>query len=127
MNQKNTLDALKKLAESDASIEVVWLYGSRAKGTADADSDFDLAIAFQALPAKRAPYFTEDLAFQWMEQVNAKVSIVDINQIPIPLAYNIIQEGEIIMSTNPLRIHSEQSRVWSLWEEYRYEYLKNRA
>ena len=127
MNQKHTLNALKKLAESDASIEAVWLYGSRAKGTVDADSDFDLAIAFQALPAKRAPYFTEDLAFQWMEQVNAKVSIVDINQIPIPLAYNIIEEGKIIMSTNPLRIHSEQSRVWSLWEEYRYEHLKNRA
>ncbi|OOV87471.1 type VII toxin-antitoxin system MntA family adenylyltransferase antitoxin [Oceanospirillum linum] len=127
MNQKHTLNALKKLAESDASIEVVWLYGSRAKGTADADSDFDLAIAFQSLPENRASYFTEDLAFQWMEQVNVKISIVDINQIPIPLAYNIIEEGEIIMSANPLRIHSEQSRVWSLWEEYRYEYLKNRA
>ena len=125
MNQKHTLNTLKKMAESDSSIEVVWLYGSRAKGTADADSDFDLAIAFQSLPENRASYYTEDLAFQWMEQVNVKISIVDINQIP--LAYNIIEEGGIIMSANPLRIHSEQSRVWSLWEEYRYEYLKNRA
>ena len=40
------LDRLKRLAVNHEGIEVVWLYGSRATGQEQPDSDFDLAIAF---------------------------------------------------------------------------------
>lgn len=37
---------LIQLAQTDAEIVVLWLYGSRAKGVAHAFSDYDLAVAF---------------------------------------------------------------------------------
>ena len=41
---------LKKLTDKallDNDIDVVWLYGSQAKGTAHSKSDIDMAIAFK--------------------------------------------------------------------------------
>ena len=127
MNQSDVLETLQQLAEHNGNIEVVWLYGSRVKGTADQESDYDLAIALSPLEEKRDPFYTEELAYQWSQSVGVSVSIVDINQIPTPLAYNVINEGQVVMCVNSLRLHTEQARVWSLWEEYRYEYVKNRA
>ncbi|WP_404358383.1 nucleotidyltransferase domain-containing protein [Methylotuvimicrobium sp. KM1] len=44
-----TLNGIIDLARRDRSIDVVWLYGSRAKGVAHARSDYDLAVAFTIL------------------------------------------------------------------------------
>ena len=35
------------LAEQTPDIAILWLYGSRARGTHREDSDYDLAVAFQ--------------------------------------------------------------------------------
>lgn len=40
------LKDLAALAARDNEIAVLWLYGSRAKGTASSGSDYDLAVAF---------------------------------------------------------------------------------
>ena len=40
---------LIELANADAAIDVLWLYGSRARGNATPISDWDLAIAFNSV------------------------------------------------------------------------------
>ena len=37
--QQNIFNLLRKKATEDSNIEVLWLYGSRAKGNADDNSD----------------------------------------------------------------------------------------
>ena len=127
MSQKAILDQIYRQAQVDPHIEVLWLYGSRAKGTETESSDYDLALAFSDRDAGMAPFYTDELAYQWSQLTGASVSIVDINTIPVPLAYNVVNEGVVLISKNALRLHSEQARIWSLWDEYRYEHLKNRA
>lgn len=127
VSQKSILDKVCEQAEADPNVEVLWLYGSRAKGTETASSDYDLAIAFCGGDAAGAPFYTDELAYRWSQLTGATISIVDINNIPVPLAYNVVNEGVVLISKNALRLHSEQARIWSLWEEYRYEYIKNRA
>lgn len=127
MNQKTILDKVRRQAEADPQIELLWLYGSRAKGTEMESSDYDLAVAFCSDDTAIAPFYTDELAYQWSQLTGANVSIVDINNIPVPLAYNVANEGIVLISKNALRLHSEQARIWSLWEEYRYEHIKNRA
>ncbi|MDO8845690.1 nucleotidyltransferase domain-containing protein [Methylicorpusculum sp.] len=39
---------LVQLAKSNDNIELLWLYGSYAKGSAHENSDIDLAVAFKA-------------------------------------------------------------------------------
>ncbi|PCJ50946.1 MAG: hypothetical protein COA74_00290 [Gammaproteobacteria bacterium] len=123
-NQKK----IYQLALDARDIEIVWLYGSRAKGMQTDSSDYDLAIALTEHPAKNSldEYYPDKLSSHWTEIIGKKISIIDINQIPVPLAYNVITDGKLILCLNDLRLHSEQQRIWSLWESYKYEHRRFR-
>ncbi len=58
---------LLALAKQNSKIDILWLYGSRAKGTAQKTNDYDLAVAFNDFPTdlweKRLQ--PEQLAFAW--------------------------------------------------------------
>jgi uncharacterized protein len=114
------------MAEANTLIDVVWLYGSQVKGNADENSDYDVAIAFDQKGVAKWAYYADDLAEQWTRKTQEQVSIVDINQAPTPLAYSIINDGKVLYCRDPLRLHTEQMRVWSLWEAFRHEHRQNR-
>lgn len=121
----NVIQKIKNLAEKNNTISVIWLYGSRVKSNASSDSDYDLAIAFEATTnGQFNSSLTEDLSYQWSKTTGKKISVIDINQAPVPLSLNVINEGDTIYCNNDLRLRAEESRVWSLWENYRYEYAK---
>jgi len=124
MTQQNTIKQLVNLANNNQKIEVMWLYGSRANGTAETNSDYDVAIAFQADKSEENPlqYPCEDLQYQWSKNTSESIPIVDINKVPTPLAHNVINEGKVIYCNNDLRLHTEQHRVWSKWESYKQNY-----
>ncbi|KZY36935.1 MULTISPECIES: nucleotidyltransferase domain-containing protein [unclassified Oleiphilus] len=120
-----TIDALKSLSLKEASrIELVWLYGSQANHTADCASDYDLAIALHK-ECNQADKFIQDLEYQWSNNLDQNISIVDINSVPVPLAYNIIDLGTPLYIGNDLRLHSEEQRIWSLWSEYAHEHQQH--
>ena len=48
--EDSIIEKLVALAKLDARIDVLWLYGSQAKGTANEHSDYDLAVAFNSFP-----------------------------------------------------------------------------
>ena len=45
MATQEIVEHIKRFAESEPNVDVLWLYGSRAKGTEQPNSDFDLAAA----------------------------------------------------------------------------------
>ncbi|NQZ87267.1 MAG: nucleotidyltransferase domain-containing protein [Colwellia sp.] len=107
------------LANND--IEAIWLYGSRAQGNENPDSDYDLAIAFKnfALTPANILLRTNELALIWAQklmQASDKISIVDINQIPVYLAFNVIEYGKIIYALDTIRVIKEQNRIYSQFE-----------
>jgi predicted nucleotidyltransferase len=108
---------LAQLALRTPNIEVLWLYGSQAKGNAEEGSDWDLAVALKGRD-ELADDYCDALAHEWSNAIVQKLSLVDINAIPTPLALNIIQDGVVLYSNSDLRQHSEEQRIWSLWEEY---------
>lgn len=110
---------LTTVAAERASIEVVWLYGSRARGDASEQSDVDIACAFDMGVVKEQE--VEELRFSLEQALKHQVSIVDINKAPTPLALNIIEEGIVLYSKSDLRQHAEESRVWSRWENVKHE------
>lgn len=118
----DVLDRLIELARQHEEIEVLWLYGSRAKGNAHAGSDFDLAVAFSPvklddpLDNRLRP---ELLALDWQRALNLgeeQLSIVDINQAPIPLAFAIIDAGTSLWSADEGRRMREEARIMSQME-----------
>ena len=105
---------------------MLWLYGSRAKQTAQHDSDYDFAVAFTH--PKEDPLDqrlqSELLAFEWADQLKLPeqtISVADINMIPIHLALSIIESGQVLCANNGLRLAQEENRITSMWEiDYQY-------
>lgn len=115
------LEHIISLARQHTDIVVLWLYGSRAKGTAQVNSDYDFAVAFYRFPddAWEKQLRPELLAQSWQEQLELdekRVSVVDINNIPLPLAMNIITTGKVLLVKDSLRLSREEHRISAMWE-----------
>ena len=109
------------MAKSHTNIAVVWIYGSRAKGNAEASSDYDLAVAFNAFPEDswQQRLQPENLAYEWASELHLndkKISVIDISHVPIQLAMAVIECGKAIQVNAPLRLISEENRITSMWE-----------
>ena len=122
MKLNNTLQAIIELAKQNTDIVIVWLYGSRAKGTANIMSDYDLAVAFKTfikddpLEKRLRP---ECLTLDWQQALGLRdfqLSIVDINQAPIPLAWEIIEADCVLYCDDELRLWQETQRIQSRME-----------
>ena len=112
-NIKNTI----LLANND-DIEVLWLYGSRARNTVNTNSDYDLAVAFKSYikePIDRR-LRPELLALEWNRKLGIVLSIIDINQVPLTLAYTVIQDNTLLCSKNEYRRMVEEQKIMSKWE-----------
>ena len=110
------------LAPQTPDIAIVWLYGSRAKNTANDNSDYDLAVAFKTfikdnpLEKRLRP---ECLALDWQQALGLhdfQLSIVDINQAPIPLAWEIIKLNFVLYCCDEYRLWQETLRIHSRME-----------
>ncbi len=110
-----------ELAEKNEDVEVIWLYGSRAQNTAHSESDYDLAIAFKNFKLSHFDKYLRpnELALDWASQLDLtteKLSIIDINQVPIYLAYNVVEYGKVIYHTRTARAFHEQDRIYSMYD-----------
>jgi predicted nucleotidyltransferase len=109
------------LVSQDHEIELLWIYGSQADGSATPESDYDLAIAFTSPQGNtlESRLRSEVKALEWADQLNLKssqVSVVDINLAPLPLAMNIINNGVLLHQGSGLRLAREENRITSMWE-----------
>ncbi|PKQ78178.1 nucleotidyltransferase [Aeromonas sobria] len=125
-SDSDMLEQLIRLASTHVQVQVLWLYGSRAKGTAGPASDWDLAVAFDpvkqsgplgaALENRLRP---ELLALEWQRALGlaeGKLSVVDINQAPIPLAFAVVDANRPLYSRDEGRRLQEEARIMSQME-----------
>lgn len=128
MNFEQIKPQIIDLAQKDENIEILWLYGSYATGTAHNNSDIDLAVIFKTweqdiIERRLRP---ELQAIEWQRKLNLKegmLSILDMNIAPIPIAMSVLKSGHLLLSKNPSRQLQEQQRIMSKWEiDYLYHY-----
>jgi len=121
--QKLNIERLNTLAKAESDISVLWLYGSRARGTYSAQSDYDLAVAYDTflsdpLEARLRP---ELLALEWQNKLGIELSVLDINKAPLPLAFTVINDDVALYVRDGLRKCMEEKRIMSMWElDYQY-------
>jgi len=107
-----------QLAKANPDVEVLWLYGSRARGSATDNSDYDLAVAFKSylddpIECRLRP---ELLSLEWKKLLGVELSIVDINQASIQLAYTVVKDNSMLYSRNAFRCMTEEQKIMSKWE-----------
>ncbi|MFT6476342.1 MAG: putative nucleotidyltransferase [Zhongshania aliphaticivorans] len=119
------MDTLSKkiihVAQHTDNIAALWLYGSRARQDHHDHSDYDLAVAFSnwekdPLERRLRP---ELLALDWHTQLSlpeGTLSIVDLATAPIPLAWNILIEGKLLLDLSPAHRMHQEARIMSRWE-----------
>lgn len=111
-------EELAALAECDDGVDVLWLYGSRARGQALTGSDYDLAVAFK--------YYLEDpverrlrpelLAIDWAKKLAVDLSVIDITQVELPLAYTVVQDNCVLYSGDDYQRMTQEQKIMSKWE-----------
>ena len=119
MQQTTVLNRLVSLAAANSQIAALWLYGSRARGTAGAASDYDLAVLFadyQNDPVERrlAP---ELLALDWQSELpDIQLSVLDVQQVPLPLAFTVVSDNTLLYCRDDFARLEFERRTLSKWE-----------
>tara|TARA_R110000868_G_scaffold135897_8_gene348600 strand:- start:788 stop:1198 length:411 start_codon:yes stop_codon:yes gene_type:complete len=133
MNFNDLKPKIIELAMQHCDIEILWLYGSYAKGTFHAGSDIDLAVVFkdweEDIIERRLK--SELLAMEWQKELGLKdgdISILDMEIASIPIAMSVLSTGKLLLSKNNSRQLKEQQRIMSKWEiDYLYHYKNKQA
>lgn len=115
------LSSVIELAANDPEIELLWIYGSRAKGTPSLESDYDFAVAFQNPQGRSidSRLRSEIKADEWAEAVGVNsdlISVLDINLSPLPIAMSVVKNGKVLLVKSGLRLAREENKILSMWE-----------
>lgn len=128
MNFNDLKPKIIALAKQHDDLEILWLYGSYAKGTFHEGSDIDLAVVFKSwqedIIERRLK--SELLAIEWQKELGlneGEISILDMEIASIPLAMSVLSTGKLLLSKSKSRQLKEQQRIMSKWEiDYLYHY-----
>lgn len=90
----------------------VYLYGSRARGTASPESDVDLGVLLRSAPPPSLRSVARDLEDAVERAVKTPVEAVVLNTAPADLVHRVLRDGVLLLDRDrPARLRFEvQSR-----------------
>ncbi len=96
------LELVRRLG-GDARIAAVWLFGSRARGEADALSDVDVAVLAAGTPTQSELARWE---LEWLSAANEtlktdEVSFVVLNRAPLVLRHEALRDARLLFARSP--------------------------
>jgi predicted nucleotidyltransferase len=99
------LEGALRRAFSTAPPEViaVYLFGSRARGTATARSDVDLGVLYAAPPSPSLESLPFDIEAELERGLGAPVEIVVLNGAPADLVHRVLRDGTLLLDRDPSR------------------------
>ena len=80
-----------------SDVLAVYLYGSRARGTASRESDVDLGVLLKAEPAPTLRNAARDLEATAERALGLPVEVVVVNSAPADLVHRILRDGVILL------------------------------
>ena|SRR5436190_10213085 len=105
------MDALRAVLEVDARIAYALVFGSQARGTAGATSDFDIALGLCAgasLDALALGGLVSDV-----ERVTGRrVDLVELDRAAPGLAYRIFRDGCLIFERDHAALAARRARAY---------------
>lgn len=126
-----SLDQLEqKLSEFFSKVDnvtVVYLFGSIVRGEANILSDIDIAVLFDNVLEKKEAF---KLHLKLISELTGllktnNVDLVVLNDSPLLLTYNVIRDGIILKSNEPVRVKFE-TKLMSRYLDEQY-HIKRHA
>ncbi len=95
-------DLVRRLA-GDTRIAAVWLFGSRARGEADALSDVDVAVLAAGAPTQGQ---LASWALEWLGTANEtlktdEVSLIVLNRASLLLRHEVLRDARLLFARSP--------------------------
>ena len=93
----------RAFATAPPEIIAVYLYGSRARGTATARSDVDLAVLYSTPPSPSLEALPFDIEAGLERGLGVPVEIVVLNEAPVDLVHRVLRHGVLILDRDRSR------------------------
>lgn len=92
------VEGVREACQSAPSdVVAVYLYGSRARGTASRESDVDLGVLLKVPPAAVLANVARDLEATVERALGLPVEVVVVNTAPADLVHRILRDGLILL------------------------------
>jgi predicted nucleotidyltransferase len=119
---------LEQFFYQQLNITFALLFGSRAKGFNQAESDWDFAIWFENQSDVMLRFLEKEELRQQLAnllKVNTdKVDIVDLQTASLSISSSIVEEGMVLKGDDSLALSLFYKRIWALEEDF-YWRLEN--
>ena len=119
---------LEQFFNQQLNITFALLFGSRAKGINQAESDWDFAIWFENQSDVMLHFLEKEELRQQLAnllKINSdKVDIVDLQTASLSLSSSIVEEGIVLKGNDSLELYLFYKRIWALEEDF-YWRLEN--
>ena len=103
-------DALRRALEAEPAVAYAVFFGSRARGTAHAGSDADVAVEF--IPgAPRDPLTLGALVSRLEAAAGRRIDLVLLDEAPAPLAYRIFRDGRLVVERDHAALTARKARA----------------
>jgi predicted nucleotidyltransferase len=114
MVTQDQIDRIVQFLDRRFGVDTLWLYGSEAQGTANPNSDVDLAALFRRRPE---PLEVFDARTDLEEILHREVDLVDLDQTSPILGMQVLKHGRLLVDRNPGRRHNVFGRIIGLYED----------
>ena len=112
---------ITRVIQDHAPVDAIYLYGSRAKQTAQAHSDWDIAVIFSDYETDLSARL---LRPQWLEaaierelKLYNQVSVIDLEAAPVYLQYSILMSALKWFDRNVPHVKRVEQSILSKWEK----------
>jgi predicted nucleotidyltransferase len=117
MHPDLVIDALQRWAASRPDVDAVWLFGSRAKGTAHPSSDVDIAILFarEMVPGGMARL---NLIVELSDFLTADVDVVILNSAGELIVNQILRFGKRVYTRREVQTALFELAAYGKYGDY---------
>ena len=84
-------------------VVAVYLFGSRARGTATPTSDVDVAVLYAEDPPATLEGLGLDTEAELERALRLPVQLVTLNRAPVDLVHRVLRDGKLIVNRDPGR------------------------
>jgi len=112
---------VEEVLKSNPAVEFAYLFGSRAKGTADEKSDWDIAIFFKKDPRKLPRWSLFYLESEISGEVGNEVQITALNNLDLPVfLFQVVNNGILLADKNTEKRILFEVRVLSKYHDWHF-------
>jgi len=114
-------EQMTDLIQTYAEVDAIYLYGSRAKQTAHANSDWDIAVIFthyepDALTRLLRPQLLEARLERELNRYQ-QLSVIDLETVSVYLQYSILMVAVKWFDKNVPHVKRIEQSILSKWEK----------